>query len=606
MRWIFVLPVTDGIVALIFVITAYFKKYNPNKTRIFIINADQLIIMSWIRRIKRGNQIYLYEMTSVWENGKSKQKLIQYLGVESDQEKVAKQKTKRVRPDQLYPCRGLTAGDVTLLWRIAESLDVVNIIDRFAMGMENITGPSPGKYLTTWAINRILDPESATQMESWVHSTVLPILAGMEPMDFTKDAYLRSLDAICTQSVKTGTINTHIPTIESELYHKWRTIYPLPVQTPETIAFDLTPIPTYGLECPLVEPGSKTHETHLNQINLSVITSRFDSYPISHFVHPGSSHSITTIPDLIVRLNELKVPLGTILWDRGDTTNEQINLVETEGWKLICGITKRTKEAIAIIFQTDPPLDPEHLVPTQCMNIYAVKVNALLFGLQGSVVVYVNAERRLREMKARHCTLLGIQDDLKKLEASCAAMDENTVNEKIRQAVPKQYQKYFRISIQKIGNELQLKWEEDADARREAERMDGKYLLYATDSSLTALEIVRIYFEKGFVEKIFRDLKTYEEIAPLRHRCESRVLGILFVCTLALRLKTMLRTMLDDVHDTRWNTECLLKKLGRVQRIDLQVGNEQEIWYVNHQKVIDDVLVTIGMKDLFMGKVRMT
>jgi transposase len=46
--------------------------------------------------------------------------------------------------------------------------------------------------------------------------------------------------------------------------------------------------------------------------------------------------------------------------------------------------------------------------------------------------------------------------------------------------------------------------------------MDEKYLLYATDSSLTAPEIVRMYFEKDFVEKIFRDLKTYNPYSAVR------------------------------------------------------------------------------------------
>jgi len=41
--------------------------------------GDQLIGMSWIRRVKWGNQISLYEVTSVWENGQSKQKLIKFL-----------------------------------------------------------------------------------------------------------------------------------------------------------------------------------------------------------------------------------------------------------------------------------------------------------------------------------------------------------------------------------------------------------------------------------------------------------------------------------------------------------------------------------------------
>ena len=237
--------------------------------------------MSWIRRIKRGNQFYLYEVTTVWENGKSKQKLIQYLGVEGDQEKVPKPKTKRVRPDRIHPLQSRGAGDVLLLWKIAETLNCVNIIDRYTTGFENIQGPSPGKYLTTWAINRLIDPESATQLDAWVKSTILSDLTGMDPLDFSKDAYLQSLDAICSKSKKTQRIQSHIPFIEAELYQKWRTIHPLPDQSPETIAYDLTTIPTYGKECPLIEPGSKTHETQLNQLNLSVITSYFDSYPVT-------------------------------------------------------------------------------------------------------------------------------------------------------------------------------------------------------------------------------------------------------------------------------------------------------------------------------------
>ncbi|MCX6701454.1 MAG: hypothetical protein NTV68_16295 [Methanomicrobiales archaeon] len=71
-------------------------------------------------------------------------------------------------------------------------------------------------------------------------------------------------------------------------------------------------------------------------------------------------------------------------------------------------------------------------------------------------------------------------------------------------------------------------------------------------------------------------------------------------------MKTALRIMLDAVNEKKWNADSLLKKLGRVQRIDLHVGMVQEIWYVNHQKMIDDVLAVIGMKDLFVGKLRMT
>ncbi|PWR71708.1 hypothetical protein [Methanospirillum lacunae] len=86
-----------------------------------------------------------------------------------------------------------------LLWKIAQSLNVVNIIDRYTTRFETIEGLSPGKYLVTWAINRLIDPGSATQLDDWIQSTVLPDLAGMDVPDFTKDVNLKSLDSICSQ-----------------------------------------------------------------------------------------------------------------------------------------------------------------------------------------------------------------------------------------------------------------------------------------------------------------------------------------------------------------------------------------------------------------------
>jgi len=560
--------------------------------------------MSWIRRIKRGNQIYLYEVTSVWENGRVKQKLIKYLGVEGEEEKVPKPKTKRILPENIYPLKSREAGDVMILWKIAQSLNAVNIIDRYTTGFDNIDGPSPGKYLVTWAINRLIDPESATQLDAWIQSTVLPNLAGMDSLDFSKDAYLKSLDSICFQSHKTQHIQSHIPSIEAELYQRWRSLHPLPTQNPETIAYDLTPIPTYGEECPLIEPGSKKHETQLNQLNLSVITSYFDSYPISHFVHPGSFHSISTIPDLMVRLKELMVPKGTIVWDRGYTNDAEIGVAEKEGWKLVCGVTKRTKEVRNLISQTEPLIDPDHLVMTQCMNIYAEKIDTPLFGRKGSIVIYVNIERRLKDMMSRNWAIYRISEEFKNLQKTCKIMQENEIIKRIKKFLPKTSAKFFEYTIHESQDGFSLEWKTNNDARIEDEQLDGKYLLYASDPSLSADDVVKLYFERDYVEKVFRDLKTFEEIAPIRHRKESRVLGIIFVCTLALRMKIALRTILSDMREPIMSTEMLLKQLHRVNQVDIQMDEDIQVWYVGLQKKTEKVLDGIGMKGLFGERVR--
>jgi transposase len=490
-----------------------------------------------------------------------------------------------------------------LLWEIVTTLNIVNTIDRTVLGVENVEGPSPGKYFACWCINRAVEPESATQLELWVRTTALPSLCGMVPEDFTKDAFLRSLDAVCHVAKLTdGRIKSYIPKIEDELYQKWRSIHPLPGNISEHVAFDLTAIPTFGNECPLAEPGHKTSETGLNQINLSVLTSRFDSYPISHFVHPGSFPSITTIPSLIVRIKEQNIPPGTLVWDRGYTAKKEIVSVEQEGWKLISGVPKRDIAVKSLIKKTEIPITPDSLVPTDCMNIYAIKIENSIFGLKGSVVLYVNIDRRLHDIKQRNAILSDIQGELKELQGLSDKLDQKIILKKLK-SILGENKKFFKVTITSSEHGNSLIWEQDNEARLEAERMDGKCMLYATDPSLTAEQIVKAYFEKDFIEKVFRELKTYEEIGPIRHRLESRVMAIIFVCTLALRLKVVLRTLLLKVKDKKkWTVTVLLKKLQRVERVDLLVGDTKEIWYVNLQQKTCDVLEEIGMGNLLPSR----
>ena len=70
----------------------------------------------------------------------------------------------------------------------------------------------------------------------------------------------------------------------------------------------------------------------------------------------------------------------------------------------------------------------------------------------------------------------------------------------------------------------------------ESKAMDAKFLLYSSDGKLSANEIVRIYLEKDFIEKVFRCIKTDEDTKPVQHRLESRVRGFIFISILAYRL----------------------------------------------------------------------
>ncbi len=131
--------------------------------------------------------------------------------------------------------------------------------------------------------------------------------------------------------------------------------------------------------------------------------------------------------------------------------------------------------------------------------------------------------------------------------------------------------------------------------------MDGKFLIYSTEESFTAQEIVRMYMEKDFIEKVFRTIKTDEDLKPIRHRLESRVRAIIFISTLAYRLLSALRWMINSSvsKDVTLSESKFLKKLTRIEKLEANLGKETEIFYVNVTNDVKDQLVALGMKNLF-------
>ncbi|MHB8352781.1 MAG: hypothetical protein ACYDFT_08885 [Thermoplasmata archaeon] len=79
-------------------------------------------------------------------------------------------------------------------------------------------GPSSGVLLTTWAINRALHPESATQLERWVPTTDLLRLTGISLEASTKDAFLTCLGRVCGEDPDIGGLVDRTERLDEELF----------------------------------------------------------------------------------------------------------------------------------------------------------------------------------------------------------------------------------------------------------------------------------------------------------------------------------------------------------------------------------------------------
>jgi len=559
-----------------------------------------------IKRHKRGNRVYLAEYKSIRQGKKVISKFIRYIGPE-DKVSTSKKTRKRVL-DRLNFSSAYRAGDARLLWAIAQDLDFIPIIDRICCGNSHIEGASPGKLLTIWAINRVIDPESATQLERWVPTTDLPYLVGIPAKEFTKDAFLSALDFVCMDDQASGRIADLSAELDDALYQKWRRDNPLSQGDKETLAYDLTTVLFFGVSCPLAELGYNPERIRRRQVNLAVLVSKHDKHPIAHFVYNGSRHSASTVKNLLARLSGVSIEPGTLIWDRGNVSKRYVEMVGDMGWKLICGIPKTLNEAKEIISVTDVLIGPGTLArSSRAGHIYAIKTRGKLYGRERSLVVYTNRERGVKEADTRNEALAIIGKELDALSEKGKDWSEKRLHSQIK-SILNSWSDFIDARVSRKKEGTRIVWGYKKQDLRLAESIDGKWLILSTDETLDANEAVNMYLEKDFIEKVFRVLKTQEEVEPVRHRLEHRVRAYLFVCMLAYRLLSVLQWKLKEasgMEDSWESADMLLQALARVERVEVTFGNEIKTLYLNVTKAITDTLREIGLRDLLKEETRL-
>ena len=233
-------------------------------------------------------------------------------------------------------------------------------------------------------------------------------------------------------------------------------------------------------------------------------------------------------------------------------------------------------------------------------HIYAVKTVGHLFGRDRSVVVYLNHDRRSREINSQNEALAEIGKELEALNEKGRLWSEADLHEAINSIV-ESCSEYIQTTVKRNGNGPRIEWKFRKREIEKAERSFGKYVLLSTDESIPINEVISSYFEKDFVEKVFLTLKTYEEIEFVRHCLPNRVQGYIFVCLLAYRLLAALKFKLEmtkskeEIHDRIYE---LLHKFSRVERTEVKFGKEVRTWYLNVTDDVKDCLKALGMKDL--------
>jgi len=583
------------------------------------------------KRQHRGGRTYVNEYRNYRdEDGKVRSEFVRYLGIENPDGTITPPKTPRIKGVRLGD--SYRAGDVRVLWELAEELDMVGTIDRYAFGPGTFEGPTPGKLLTAWAISRCVSPSSVRRLAEWIPQTDLPRLMGLSPEAFHRNHMYEALDQVCSDDGLTrGTIDL-TPQIDAAFTRTWRDLNPLPSKEREVLAYDMTTLVMYGVTCPLGEKGHNPDHLSREQVNLAVVVSKRDKFPLAQFVYEGSRNDKSTVPNLLTRLEQTGLGPGTLLWDRGMMSARHVQAVGAAGWKLISGVPSNVGDVPMLLDTIDVPTGPDPLMRSgKVGKVYGVEVEGTVYGKRHRLIVCINRDRAVREQGSRDEALAIIGQELDKLNEDGGDWSEKDLHAKISEIVKKEYARFLDVRVTRKGDGPRVAWSWKKREIARAARRDGKWVLLCTDPDLTVKEIVNTYLEKDFIEKTFRTMKTDEEILPVRHRKEHRVRAYLFVMVLAYRLLASLQWRIKQASeaemeagrkaDTKakkkpktarkgkrtadggtdeWDSAlALLEKLGRVQRTEITVGRESEPRYLNTPKALLEALAKLGLGTLF-------
>ena len=264
----------------------------------FILNTT----MSFIRKIKIRERIYLAEVKSVRENGKVKQKFIRYVGTEING-KIAK--------------RVLT-HDIKVK-NVKRSLDVL-CIDSIAkeLGINSIKN----KYFLALVYSQLLEKRSISKLEDWLRFTEIPDVLEIKDLS-TKELY-ESLTDIDDEEFEK---------IDSEM-HRIFTKYDDSI---DVAVIDVTDTYFEGDSEEIQRRKGKDGKVKkLLQVGLAV--SFKNGFPLFHKRYRGNLSNIQIYKDMTLELKNKG--MNSVIIERGMMSHENLQMTLNLQLKIIAGFKK--------------------------------------------------------------------------------------------------------------------------------------------------------------------------------------------------------------------------------------------------------------------------
>ncbi len=488
--------------------------------------------MSFIRKIKRGNQIYLAEVENTRIEGKVVQRHIRYVGKEVDNKPILTGSVATSMVDRVT-----IYGPLLILDEIARQIGLSAILGEY------------GDYLLSLAYAHCVAPDSLAGIVEWYQKSEIGSLLSIADVTYKK--LVEAIDSVERQSAD----------IQGRIFDRLQKVLKLSTRG---YFYDITNVYFYGLCCPLAKAGHNAEGRQERQIQVGLAVTQGEGIPILHKVFEGNIFDARTLPDILLNLRGKKMQEIYLVWDRGVSSRMNIQEAKGMGYEILCGLPlKAGLKRVADQVLGEEMVSLKHRVRLTSTTFYVKKITYRLDETAGYLAICLNEKEKQAIRERRYDEIDQALQQIKEKKTIKKGLGKYLIGDKVN---------YAAVAL--------------------AERYDGVSVIFST-RDLSAAEMVKAYFEKDKVEKSFRCLKGLIEMDKVRFWLANRVRGHIFVCYLAYLLLAVLEYKLRKLGVKATEALEMLESVYRVYLTDPKSQN-RFVKTVTLSKKQEEILMEIN------------
>ena len=524
--------------------------------------------MVFLRKMKKGDNIYVYRVETYREKGTNKVKQnSEYLGKE-----ILKNGETIILPPK-YKRGGvrkvLSFGGPVGLYQLAVDFNLDLIVNDAVEGCTGIK--DVGRKIVVLAINKVLSNDGFEGIGRWFCSTSLSKYSDLVSGDFSPKK-VRGLYALL--SLENPDI---IAMIEDGIIRQIKKMFPGDLSV---LIYDLTDLLFYGSVNGLAKYGHAYRRNgYEKQINLVLAVTRESKLPVHHRVLPGNIVSVSTIRRFAHELKGFDLKNSIAVIDRGFYSNRNLDEISSAECDVIGALPSTVNIREDVL---DKCTGIEH--PRYYMNYN----DEILFVMEKKIddkrFVVIHSPVKYGKDLEKFYASINEREGYLKQYMNVDFPDKEDMLDEI-DCVCKPYQKCFEITEKKTKKGWRFSYGLlNKEVQKKTRRL-GKTVLFTT-TSFSMYDVIKTYREKDVVEKTFCIMKK-RGLLPINATTEetTKVKGMFAV--FGYLLLSLLRTKLEDKKKKSDKAFSLDKKLRLLDEIKQVVFNNDSTTFtdlLNEQK----------------------